>query len=127
MKASFLSISTGILALFLMGCNKDNPVESEIPLTSVTGAYFGQTPPELEATRFAVGEFLSNTQWFWHGSPVFSPDGTEVYFGTYQSSDEVKIFYSELTDGTWTLPAVIPFETEPGTNNPAFSRDGNTL
>ena len=95
--------------------------------TSINGEYFGQTLSGLQATRFAAGEFLSNSEWFWHGSPVFSPDGKEVYFGKYLSTNEIKIYFSEMNDGRWTMPQNISFAMEEGTNNPVFSAGGDTL
>ena len=129
-KKIFSLIVMIVCVSFFTVCDKDNdnPVQPTVNYTSVTGEYFGQTPPGDEAVRFAVGEFLANSQWFWHGTPVFSPDGKEVYFGKYFSnSDELKIYYSKMINEKWTMPQNIPFAPGDGTNNPIFSTDGNTL
>lgn len=122
-----LIISALIFSMWLFNCKSKNPVESDPALTTVSGDYFGQTPPGLVATRLSVGSFLADAGWFWHGSPAFSPDGQEVFFSKYLNGDIIKIYYSEQIDGQWTTPLVTPFDTDGGSNNPVFSSSGDTL
>jgi len=42
--------------------------------------YLGQPTPGNVPIRFPPDSLLANDEWFWHGSPVFTPDGLEMYW-----------------------------------------------
>lgn len=65
--------------------------------------YLTETPPENAVIRFAPDGYLSNADWFWHGTPVFAPDGQVMYWSAYQrQTDEIKTYYTVKKDGAWT-------------------------
>ena len=73
------------------GCDKSESltgVQTNFPV--LTGEYFSQEPPGLEPKRFPPSPFLANQLWFWHGSPVFSPDGQEMYWVDAQIIENLK-------------------------------------
>lgn len=92
-------------------------------LTNLAGAYLGQTLPGNTPIKFLPTDnnfqHSANT-WWWHGTPVFSPDGNQMLFVKYfanQSGPE--IWMTEVSDGKWTIPVKAPFI--PGkANHPVF-------
>jgi ankyrin repeat protein len=89
---------------------------------SLRGEYLGQRKPGDKPVLFACG-IVSSVDWE-HSSPVFSPDGREVFWTSI--SDGMRIFRMTREDGAWTAPEPAPFSGfEDG--YPRFSRDGKTL
>ncbi|MHC1705112.1 MAG: ankyrin repeat domain-containing protein [Tenuifilaceae bacterium] len=70
------------------------------------GPYLGQTPPGIEAKRFAPGIVISD-----HGTMTISPDGNEIYWGTGTS-----IMMTKIQDGKWTMPNYAPFSSQSDIN-----------
>jgi hypothetical protein len=62
------------------------------------GPYLGQKPPGKTPEIFAAG--IISPEEGYHSSPVFSPDGKEVYWATMTSG----ILYMTINDGSWTVP-----------------------
>lgn len=93
------------------------------------GSYLGQKPPGLEPKRFVPEPLLSTSSWWWHGIPVFSPDGTEMYFGKYikGTANNMVIECMKLKNGRWTAPKTENFSGEKRSNCPVFSSDGERL
>jgi len=93
------------------------------------GPYLGQTPPDTIPVRFVPPSLQANNEWFWHGSPSFSPDLTEMFFVKYlKSSDRTEINYMKMTDGLWSDPVRPSFgSTSYIDNNPLFSLSGDTV
>jgi len=91
--------------------------------------YLGQTPPDEYAKRFPPTNYLANSQWFWHGSPCFSPDGSEMYWVKYfTSTNKTQIWYSKYANNSWSSPKQAPFaESQYKTNNPYFRNSNDTL
>ncbi|MBI2418120.1 MAG: T9SS type A sorting domain-containing protein [Ignavibacteriales bacterium] len=101
-------------------------------LTAQTSPYLGQIPPGTQPVRFPPAAFLATADWWYHGAPNFSPDGTEMYFGKYvripPSSDRIEIWFSQIVNGQWTEAQKAPFNGSNGTDNsPVFSRSKDTL
>jgi Tol biopolymer transport system component len=91
--------------------------------------YLGQTPPDTIPKRFPPPNLLSDGTWWWHGSPVFSPEGTEMYFVKYISStNRMEMYYMKIDqNGEWTSPLRPSFASDSGDNSPVFTQDGNRL
>ena len=91
--------------------------------------YLGQTPPGSTPVRLAKAPFLATSQWFWHGTPAFSPDGTELFFVKYQTSiNKTEIWFSSCTGGAWAAPQLAPFSGKGfSDNNPKYSGSNDTL
>ena len=93
--------------------------------------YFGQDPPGMTPVRFPPASLLANDDWFWHGSPVFSPDLMEMYWGKYTiypTYHRIELAFVEVEDTQWTQMQNPPFaDLNYGENNPWFSESGDTL
>jgi hypothetical protein len=94
-------------------------------------AYFGQEPPGSTAVRFPPATLLANSNWFWHGSPNFSPDLMEMYWAKYthhSTYDRMEMAFVEVEGTQWTSMQVPVFANlNYGENNPFFSITGDTL
>ncbi|MFC1725013.1 hypothetical protein ACFL4T_05250 [candidate division KSB1 bacterium] len=112
-----------------LGCKKSStPPEDEDNFTDLSGEYLGQELPGMAVERFAPESLLSSSAWWWHGAPVFSPDGRELYFDKYiVGGPRVEIHYMKLQNGRWTFPQRVPFYSSDGDKNARFSNDGNRL
>lgn len=92
--------------------------------------YLGQTPPDSMPRRFPPATLLSNGIWWWHGSPVFSPDGREMYFVKYVSNKPtapMEMYFMKVVNGEWTSPQRPSFASDSSDNSPAFTGNGNRL
>ncbi|MCX6224997.1 MAG: T9SS type A sorting domain-containing protein [Bacteroidia bacterium] len=100
-----------------------------LSLSAQSWQYLGQPAPGREPVRFVKAPFLATEQWFWHGVPAFSPDGTEMFFVKYQRAvNRTEIWFSAYESGAWLVPQRAPFSD--GTyadNNPKYSRSRDTL
>lgn len=94
-------------------------------------AYFGQEPPGSTPVRFPPASLLANSNWFWHGSPNFSPDLMEMYWVKYthhSGYDRMEMAFVEVEDSQWTQMQVPLFANlNYDENNPFFSLTGDTL
>ncbi|MGB5896474.1 MAG: hypothetical protein WBG58_20040, partial [Ignavibacteriaceae bacterium] len=93
--------------------------------------YFGQDPPGMQPVKFPPASLLANDDWFWHGSPIFSPDLMEMYWGKYTiypTSQRIELAFVEVEDTQWTQMQNPPFaDLNYGENNPYYSESGDTL
>ena len=96
---------------------------------TLSGSYLGQTKPELMLERFPPFPYIANPNWFWHGAPAFSPDGSAMYWTRYEiGGGGTGIFHTEVQDGIWAWPRRAAFSSETFTDNcPFFSSTGDTL
>ena len=93
-------------------------------LSSRKGPYLGQKPPGLIPEAFAQ-DFLTGGQLV-HSAPVFSADGTEVFWSRTDLSQGV-LMTAKCMNGRWTQPTVIPFSEGFDGRNPVLSCDGERL
>ncbi len=91
--------------------------------------YLGQTPPGNSPVRLVPNNLAANSQWQYHGTPTFSPDGNEMYYSIYRfNPGRVELWFMENINGTWTAPQKAPFANNDYTNNcPIFTKDKNVL
>lgn len=88
--------------------------------TGLAGPYLGQPRPESIPIRFA-SEIIKGDL---HTSPVFTPDGSEVYW----SLQKAEIFTMRLENGYWTQPESVTFsESMTDYRDPFISPSGNRL
>jgi hypothetical protein len=83
----------------------------KIPAT-LTGPWFGQTPPGIAPVLFAPPELQSNSEWFWHGGLAFSPDGTEFYMDLYYpgaNPSGMRVRQMIMTNNVWSSIQTTPF------------------
>lgn len=98
--------------------------EEEFPV--LKGPYMGQKPPDDRPLIFAPGivTLLSEMN---HNPPVFSPDGSEVYWSELSGDPYYsKIKYSRLINDRWTAPVFVPFSYQID-GAPILSTDGKNL
>ena len=114
-----------LIILLSMSCKKsdseENPDENTNP-NALNGAYFNLPFPSTSVQRFAPNVFTQEL----HAPPIFSPDGTEVYW-SLMSTEHRNIQYMKLVDGIWTQPASVPFGFTEGSDSPFISSDGTKL
>jgi hypothetical protein len=94
-----------MMVVFFAGCGgqADNSVDDErSEYLDLTGPYLGQEPPGLEAKLFGPG--LISTGLHDDGSPVFSPDGREVWFRKWALPHDIVGYCRMVEDGRWTRP-----------------------
>jgi hypothetical protein len=87
------------------------------------GAYLDQTFPTTTVTRFAPSIFTEEL----HAPPIFSPDGTEVYWNYMENVMHNHIQFMKIVDGVWTEEANAPFSFDEGSDSPFLSADGTKL
>jgi hypothetical protein len=91
---------------------------TELPVYK--GPYLGQTPPEDVPIKFLPEIFINI-----HSSPVFSPDGKQVY---WRSMNQKSLLYMEEKDGIWCKPKSVSFSSFFYKQDvPFFSNDGKRL
>jgi hypothetical protein len=102
---------------------------NETTIDSNENAYLNQTPPDSTPVRFPPDSLLANSQWFWHGSPSFSPDLTEMYWIKYlKASNRTEIACMKFVNNKWTTPFRPSFANATyRENNPILSLNGDTL
>ena len=122
-------VSIFFLAILLMcfSCEKSDPdnndeINDNQEIVTITGAYLNQTLPSTTVTRFAPNIFTDE----FHSPPIFSPDGTEVYW-SWMDTEHRNIQYMKLIEGIWTQPASVPFGFTEGSDSPFITSDGNKL
>jgi len=75
------------------------------------GPYFGQKVPVDKPLLFAPG-IISLEGIMVHDTPVFSPDGTEIYWGEFSTNpNHTSIKYSKMVNNIWTTPELVPFSS----------------
>jgi len=102
--------------------------QSGVP--TLTGAYLGQEPPGETPELFAADVITENCPL--HGTPVFTPDSKEVYWGPLsgngceEKTDE--ILFMRMVENVWTEPAVVAFSSRFwDSDDPAMSPDGTRI
>jgi hypothetical protein len=90
----------------------------EFPI--LKGPYLGQTPPADVPIKFLPNLFINT-----HSSPIFSPNGKQVY---WRSLDQKSILYMEEKSGIWSKPKPVSFSSPFYKQDvPFFSSDGKRL
>jgi Tol biopolymer transport system component len=120
----FRSLQALLLTWILFGTCAAFASEQQLPpvvLTELTGPYLGQQPPGRTPRVFAPGIISTGVE---HSAAMFTPDGTEVWFGRMYPA---AIYFMELRDEVWTAPRPAPFCTEHGELYPYLSMDGRRL
>jgi len=127
----FTLFTTSFLVGFLISYTTSSQVIPKIfPIGS--GPYLGQSPPGMVPERFPPDSLLANSEWFWHGSPVFSPDGLEMYYTKIThpgpAGQWIGILFMKEVDSNWTSPQRPSFaDSNYSEMNPFFSTTGDTM
>ena len=121
MKQKTIFVVISILFIFIF--NTCAP-KSSIPL--LKGPYLGQTLPGIEPELFAPG--IITTEYHEHSSPMFSPDGSEVYWSVFFNFWGPQVIMTmRMENEHWTQPEVAPFSGQYSDGNPCFSEDGQRI
>ena len=96
-----LFILTCAIIFFGFSCNSTEHIETTIELS---GEYLGQNLPGNIPVRFGTGEFISHSDWMFHGPLAFSPNGDELYFAKIISGSDIQLYYSKRINDIWTKP-----------------------
>ena len=118
---NILIVLSNIFAFNISGQQNNFPV--------LKGPYFGQKIPRDEPLLFAPG-IISLEGVMVHDTPVFSPDGKEIYWGEFSTDpNHTSIKYSKLVDNIWTAPVLVPFSSldSYGDGCPFLMVDGKVL
>lgn len=91
--------------------------------------YLNETPPVNELRLFGPAGYLSNQYWHWHGTPVFSPDGKEMYWSKYiKATNEIETWFTKEDDSNWGEPEKLTIDGVSGAINcPVFADEGKEL
>ncbi len=124
MKNSILCIT--ILVIIL--CNN---LQAQENFPVLKGSYLGQKPPGNKAELFEPKIFDSylssvpeNVLPF-HSAIIFSPDGTEAYWGPMMGN--AGTLFSKMVNGKWTFPKKMDFKLDHDGHDPSLSPDGKKL
>lgn len=90
----------------------------------VAGSYLGQPPPGMTAEMFAPGIVSTDRSEI---NSVFTPDGKEFYFTTWEKETGTMIMVTRQVDGQWAIPGLASFSTDPSDVDPAISHDGQRV
>ena len=120
MKRTFLLTTVLIACLTLLA-----PAQNNLP-------YLGQDPPGMTTQRFPPDSLLGNSTWWWHGSPIFSPDGLEMFWTEYvhysPTVEQPVLFTMKVENNNWGPMHRPSFgDTAYMENSPVFSVGGDTL
>lgn len=94
--------------------------------------YLGQEPPGMTTQRFPPDSLLATGDRWWHGSPVFSPDGLEMFWAEYvkygPDDHRTTLFTMKVVENNWS-PIELPSFAMPEyhENSPFYSVGGDTL
>ena len=100
-----------------------------INLSGQSWLYLGQDPPGNIPERFPPESLQSNADWWWHSSPIFSPDGDEMFFVKYYDvAQYIEMLYMKVENDEWTEPEAPSFANPDYEENcPLFSVTGDSL
>jgi len=94
------------LFLALISCRTaDEDARAHTGLEALSGPYFGQQEPGLQAQPFAPG--LISLQGRYEFAVSFSPAGDELLFTEQVPEELVSVYYSRVEEGAWTEPAPV--------------------
>lgn len=94
--------------------------------------YLGQDPPGMTAKRFPPDSLLGNSNWWWHGPPIFAADGLEMFWTEYvrysPSNELATLFNMKVENNNWGAINHPSFGNQNYfENNPVLSVGGDTL
>lgn len=111
-----------LLVYFLCQSNLGYCQSSEEEFPVLKGPYLGQKPPSLTPVVFAQGILPSSD---YHTTPVFTPDGKEVY---WKMQGRNKIFMMKMENGVWSAPTEIALSSKLNDfRDPCISPDGKKI
>ena len=112
-----------ILTFFVFIASKTQGIqESEVDFSRLTGPYLGQKPPGMKPEVFAPDILPASN---YHTSPVFTPDGKEVF---WKMQGTKTITMMKIENGFWTTPKEITLSSNLNDfRDPCISPDNKKL
>lgn len=99
--------------------------EVEAP-RQVGAPYLGEAPPGRSPRIFAPGVISGVNRL--HGTPVFPPDGSEVYWSAVDPKiGKVAVLFMKTEGSRWSAPTVAPFSRDHQNDIPFLAPGGETL
>jgi len=91
--------------------------------------YLGRPRPGMTPLRFPPESLLANYNWWWHGTPIFSPDLKEIHWSKYDRIVERgMIVYIKYSNNNWTSMQYAPFGNQNYFEScPVYSLSGDTI
>jgi len=89
-----------LLVLSILGAGIGSAAAGDVD--GLTGPYFGQKPPGLEAEIFAPG--LISIEGRYEFAISFAPGGERLLFTVQTAEEKVHVLHSRMTDGSWSPP-----------------------
>jgi hypothetical protein len=94
--------------------------------------YLGRPAPGLTARRFPPDSLLATNSWMWHGSPMFTSDGLEMFWTEYSEpaagTYKLEIFTMGVVNNNWSSINRPEFaDTGYKENEPFLTEGGDTL
>lgn len=94
--------------------------------------YLGQDPPGMTAKRFPPDSLLGNSNSWWHGSPIFTSDGLEMFWTEYvrysPTNELATLFNMKVENNNWGAIHYPTFGNQNYfENNPVLNIGGDTL
>lgn len=94
-------------------------IESDSILPILKGRYLDQKPPGITVELFAPN-LISPAQKR-HSKISVSPDGSEIYWSFYNTTEKVrKIAYKSYDNGSWGAEELADFNSQYGSDSPCF-------
>jgi hypothetical protein len=117
-RAGMIGLTVLLPVLFWEGRTKPD-------FPTLTGPYFGQTPPGAKAELFAPGLVSTGMT---ERAVAITPDGREIYY-ELAFGKVATIMVTQLDGGRWSEPVVAPFASDLGFFHfePCLSADGRRV
>ena len=96
-------------------------ITGETETSTIEIDYYGQKGPGKKPELFVPGIFSTLKE---HSSPMFTPDGSEIWFGRMYPS---RLWMAKKSSGKWTHPFNAPLDTAYHYLYPFLSPDGNKV
>ena len=104
-----------------------NSLEAQEAFPVLKGPYLGQKPPDDVPILFAP-RVISETGSMIHDTPIFSSEGTELYWPKTYSDRYASILYTRMTGNVWAEPKPLNFTSPDEIDGcPTLSPDGEIL
>lgn len=127
MRRGLLSIFLLIVCAIFFGCVQQpsqQVTRSDDGFLDVSGPYFGEEPPGMDAILFAPG--IISTGCHDDGGPAFTKDGNEAYFRIYGKPAAILLSMKQV-NGRWTKPEITSFSGKYMTAQPYLSPNEDRL
>ena len=107
-----------LMVLHFLNCSQQENI------SKITGDYLGEEPPGLQAKLFAPA--IVSTVMNEDGSPVFTPDGDEIFWRIGGSPFSTFVYMKRI-NSVWSKPGIAPFSGQYQDAGLAITPDGKKI